>query len=283
RVVGDGSARARRRLAALGPMLIPLTVLLWAVMLLVGYALIFEPYARGFEIDGKAPFPAWFNAIYISGYSITTLGVGDVVPSGMAMRLVMVSAAASGFLLITVAVTYLLSAYGALDRMTALAFEVHRFVGRRDGLGPLDVIVAAAETGTPDELSNWLASTSAALSEVVQTENEFPLLHYFHMPDERALTLALEDLLEIVTVCRTVLSPERYPLVTRGIVSAGTDRIVRGYFATLADKFGDDHVQKGELDRRREHAFEEAYARLHAAGLELRPRDDARRRYVEAR
>lgn len=164
-------------------------------MLLLGLMLLLLPYASIFEVNGHVAFPPWFNALYISAYSISTLGVGDVTPNGQLARLIMVTAAASGFVLITVAVTYLLSVYGALERMRALAFEIYHFVGRADGGTPANLLVTVAASQSADELGGWLASTTSALSQVVQSGDEFPLLHFLHMPDERALPLALSDLL----------------------------------------------------------------------------------------
>ena len=285
RVVGDRSPGARRRLAWLGPLLIPLTVLLWAGLLLLGFMLLLLPYARNFEVDGAVAFAPWFNALYISAYSVSTLGVGDVTPNGELARLIMVVAAASGFVLITVAVTYLLSVYGSLERMTALAFEIHRFVGRGEAGTPPDVLVTVATTDSADELSGWLSSTATSLSQVVQSDDEFPLLHFFHMPDERALPLALSDLLEVVTLCRTVLCPQTFPALAGGLVSAGTERVARSYFIGLDRKFRDSRLmdQDARVTQERRAAFEWAWARLSAAGVPLRPQDEAWTRYAATR
>lgn len=285
RLIGDRTPGARRRLAWIGPLLIPFTVLLWAGLLLVGFMLLLLPYAGTFEVNDQVAFAPWFNALYISAYSVSTLGVGDVTPNGELARVIMVAAAASGFVLITVAVTYLLSVYGALERMTALAFEIHRFVGRSDGYAPADVLVAVSETDSADELSAWLASTATSLSQVVQSDDEFPLLHFFHMPDERSLPLALSDLLELVTLCRTVLSPGAFPALTGGLVSGGTERIARSYFTALDRKFkpraGVD--QNEQLSRERRAAFEQAWTRLQGGKVPLRPEGEAWARYAASR
>ncbi|SMB82795.1 potassium channel family protein [Deinococcus hopiensis] len=283
RLFGHSTPEARRRLSHLGPLLVPLTILIWAFVLWLGFALIFLPYARQFQLDGAAPFPGWFNALYISGYSITTLGIGDVTPTGMALRLVMVLAGATGFILITVAVTYLLSVSGALGRMTSLSFEIYRFVGRDEGYGPVNVLIVAARTQSHDELTNWLGSTASALSQVVQSEDEFPLLHYFHMPNERAMPLALADLLEIVTLCRTLLDPEVYPVVTQGLVSAGTQRIVMRYFHALRPKYERIQVEAGRVEQDRQRRFEASWAALEAGGVRLRTKGEAWQRYWELR
>ncbi|PYE56535.1 potassium channel family protein [Deinococcus yavapaiensis] len=283
RLVGHATRNARRRLARLGPLLIPLTVIVWAFTLLVAFTLLLLPWARTFQVDDTVAFPAWFNALYISAYSITTLGIGDVTPTGMIARLVMVFAAASGFVLITVAVTYLLAVYGALDRMTALAYEIHRFVGRNDAQTPADLVATALTTDGSSELNSWLSSTATALSEVVQSEDEFPLLHYFHQPDERALPIALTDLGEVVTILRTMVSPLAYPALAEGIITGGTERIVRGYFATLARRFETNSLPPGELEDARRGAFEHAWRVLQRKNIPLRDPNEAWHRYEQTR
>ncbi|GGK39304.1 hypothetical protein GCM10008955_36390 [Deinococcus malanensis] len=174
----------------------------------------------------------------------------------------MVLAATSGFVLISVAVTYLLSVYAALARMTALAFEIHRFVGRDEGLVAVDVLVTVAEAEAASELSDWLASTASSLAEVVQADDEYPLLHYFHFPDERALPVALSDLPEVVTLCRTLLLPGAFPALTGGLVIAGTERVARSYSMALIRKFEGRPVDGGRLARSRRTAFETAWSAL---------------------
>ncbi|WP_291426333.1 potassium channel family protein [Deinococcus sp.] len=286
RLVGHRTPQARRRLAQLGPTLIPMTIILWGGLLLVGYMLLLLPHAGALEVGlgDKAAFPPWFNAFYVTAYSISTLGIGDVVPNGGLARVIMVAAAGSGFVLITIAITYIPSVYSALERMTALAFEIHRFIGRSDGQTPVDVVVLAVSTDSLSELSSWLASTTTALSQVVQADDEFPLLHFFHMPYERALPLALADLLEVVTLCRTLLSPEVYPALTGGLVTAGTERVVQSYFLGLVQKFHHspaDYGDKGIAERLA--AFVRAWNQLEAAGLPLRPRDEAYALYTGRR
>ncbi len=282
-LVGHDTAVARRRLSRLGPLLIPMTVVMWAIMLILAFTLISLPSADDFLVSGKLVFPAWFKALYVSGYSVTTLGVGDITPSGMPLRLVMILAGATGFILITVAVTYLLSVYGTLDRVTSLAFEIHRFVGRAEGETPAMMVTAAVRSDSTGELSEWLASTASTLSEVVQAEEEFPLLHYFHTANERALPLALTDLMEIVTVCRSLLDPSSFPQLADGIVTRGTERIVRGYFVALNAKFPKRTLDEAAVTRMRRATFEHAWTTLNGADVAVRPRAQAWEAYERRR
>lgn len=211
--------RLRRRVLALGgPLLLPLTVALWAGELVAAFSLVYLPLVDTLALSQPAEGPAtWVTALYYSGYSATTLGVGDVMATTTPLRLLGVLEAALGFSLFSVAVTYLLSVYGALTRTTSLARGIARFVRRADGGDAVDLLVRVHDTGTQDQLTRWLSQTSFDLQRVIQGQAQYPLLHYFHMlDDESALPLTLPDLLETVTLARAVLDPAASPAVARG-------------------------------------------------------------------
>ncbi|GGJ49755.1 potassium channel family protein [Deinococcus roseus] len=274
RLNNAGTQKARRRLSRLGPMLVVVTVLVWALLLWLGFALIFYPYAAGFHHGTHSP-SNWITAVYVSGYSVTTLGVGDIVPTDGNMRILSVVAAGSGFILISIAVTYLLSFYAALGRVTALAYEIHRFLGKSDGFRPVDVVITAVTANCIEELTNWLADIGTKLSEVLMAEQQYTLLNYFHEPDDMALPMALTEVLELTTLCRSVLSPEAYPSLANGLVTAGTERLTRGYFEALARKFGGVVELHPEASQNRKMHFDHVRQELERAGVELRDPEEA--------
>jgi hypothetical protein len=97
--------RRRQVLALVGPVLLPLTVLLWAVELVVGFALVYLPLSERFVVpeEGGTPSPAAL-ALYVSGYSATTLGVGDVSAGDTLVRMLIVVEAACGFAVFSVGI-----------------------------------------------------------------------------------------------------------------------------------------------------------------------------------
>lgn len=274
RINCTGTTAARRRLSRLGPVLVVFTVLGWAILLWLGFALIFYPYAADFHHGTSSPSD-WITALYVSGYSVTTLGVGDIVPTAGDMRILSVVAAGSGFILISIAVTYLLSFYAALGRVTALAYEVHRFLGRSDGYRPVDVVITAINADCIEEMKNWLADIGTTLSQVLMAEQQYTLLNYFHEPDDMALPVSLTDVLELTTICRSVLSPVAYPSLALGLVTAGTERLTRGYFESLSRKFrGRVDVSEAAIEDRHLH-FDQVRLKLEQAGIELREKEEA--------
>jgi hypothetical protein len=225
--------------------------------------------------------PAWAAALYYSVYAATTLGVGDVVPRGAALRLVAAAEAALGLVLVTAAVTYLLSVNSALNRATALALATSRFIGRRDGADPVDVLVTMAHAGAEEDVRDWLARSVADLASIVQAEGLYPLLHYFHEPsDDHALPVALADLLEVATLCRALLAPEHFPALALGPASAAVDRIGRHYL--VETQITSEWDERG-LTKERRQRYEAARARLAAAGVPLREDGEAWRAYAEMR
>ncbi len=281
------SRRRRRWLSLLGPLLVPLTVVAWFSILIAGYALIYYPWAGSFVASPSVlgSVPSWAKALYYSGYSATTLGVGDVVPRGMALRFVSVLEAAHGFVLFTVAVAYLLSIYSALNRSTALALEISRFVGRAEGKEPADALIAMAHSGAEPDVREWMARTFSILASAIQSERQYPLLHYFHIPDDdRAPPVALADLLEVVTLSRSLLSPtHHFPALSGGPASAALERLARHHLVEGAGNFGRPTPDSNALGQERRRSYLEARKRLQAADVPLRDDEQAWPAYEQLR
>jgi hypothetical protein len=173
----------RRRLLAIGgPLLLPLTVLLWAVELVLGFALLYLPAAEGFfspDPSGSAPF---VTALYVSGYSASTLGVGDVYPQTGALRLLTTTEAALGFAVFSVSIAYLLSVYGALRQSKALALEISRFLDldhQPDGLQVLcrpsgTAVRTSSRTACTPSVRAWCRSARRSGSTRWSSTSTFP-------------------------------------------------------------------------------------------------------------
>lgn len=108
-------------LAYAGPSLLILSITLWVVLLLSGFALIVHPALGSAIRSSSGPTPTGFvAALYYAGFSLTTLGTGDIVPFTAFQRLLTVFMAAVGFSVLTLSLTFLTSVYSALVRRTPL-------------------------------------------------------------------------------------------------------------------------------------------------------------------
>lgn len=126
--------RARRiALTLAGPIALAGVLFVWLVLLLVGAALVVWP-ELGRDIQksqGSTPTDFW-SALYYSGYTLSTLGYGDIVPQTDAYRVFTVVLALLGFSVLTMSLSYVTSVYSALVRRNTLAQALHHRSGRTD-------------------------------------------------------------------------------------------------------------------------------------------------------
>ena len=165
-------------LTAAGPAILAWSMMLWIVLVWLGWLLIFLFDAssvvswRGFEI---ATF--WEKAYYV-GFSAYTLGTGDFVPNGEAWRILTIFSSLNGFLMATLAVTYALPVVSASTQQRQLA-------GIIDSLGdsPQQIVLAAWNGRRIEGLEQHFAQIGSMIELHAQRHLSYPVLHFFHSPD----------------------------------------------------------------------------------------------------
>lgn len=185
--------RRRRRGAGLagGAAMVVVTIGLWITLLAIGWALIYLPHVPdGFQYAGVDPdiYHPFAEALTYSLVALTTLGLGDAVPTDPLVRLLSPLEALTGLALVSAAVAWSFELYPALARRRALAIE-------------LNAMHVAGVTADPDRLGPnaapevvRLAGSLAVLTaDLVQNTEIF----YFTERDERlsvarAIGFALE-------------------------------------------------------------------------------------------
>jgi hypothetical protein len=117
--------RLRRSTELAGPLGLLLTVLAWATLIVVGFALVYWPHLpEAFHHNpGLTPQEeaGLLTAIYLSLTALTTLGLGDIVPAEAGMRMVVPFEALVGFVLLSASISWVLQVYPALLRRRTLA------------------------------------------------------------------------------------------------------------------------------------------------------------------
>ena len=282
RVAGHGPRR-RTLLGLVGPVLLPLTVLLWAVELVLGFALVYFPLSERFVVpdDSGTPGPAAL-ALYVSGYSATTLGVGDISAGDTLVRLLIVLEAACGFAVFSVGIAYAMSVFSGLALSTALAHEISTYLDTDE----LAVLAAATRGGVAAEQEpvTWLAGIAGRLAQVAQSQEQYALLAYFHVPDDaRALPVAAARLLELLTVARSLVDPASAPQLTAGPTVCFASRTAVAHVRNRAQSLGGDPAPAGQVRQERARACARALAGLRAAGVPVRADGHAEQAYDQLR
>ncbi|MFH5803082.1 potassium channel family protein [Alienimonas sp. DA493] len=286
-VWGGASRGGDRLMAHAGPLTVVLGVAAWGALLVVGFALATWPaLGEGVTASGDADTPTDFlAALYYSGFNLTTLGTGDLVPRTDAYRVLMIAEAAVGFSYLTLALTYVMSVYDALHRRNAFALGLHQRTGDS---GDAAAYLAGTLPGPTAATSQDLTTLSTGLARLFEAHHFYPVLHYFRLPKPRyAMARILFVTLDAASLIRSAPDgPDAETLAESAAVEAlwraGLRPVHELAPLFLPDRASDGATDESDRDRWRAH-YDRAAATLRAAGVACRADDAGFARYAAQR
>ncbi|MBV9453600.1 MAG: two pore domain potassium channel family protein [Rubrobacter sp.] len=183
--------RGVRRIGAYDPLMRelcgPVTLLAiigsWAALFVIGWALVLWPYLpEGFLLApglNPASHGGFFDALYISLVTLTTLGYGDITPTNSWLRILVPLEAMVGFGLLTASLSWAISLYPAFSRHRSLAHEISLV---REGETETEIGVKQMDALAAELMLSKLTSQLVAVqSDLVH----FPISYYFRSGNER--------------------------------------------------------------------------------------------------
>lgn len=215
-----------RLLKSIGPCLAILLLAMWVALSWLGWWLIFSSHPGTVVESNSRLIASPVELAYFVGFTITTLGYGDFVPSDSSWKLVAIVSAVNGFSVFTLAVTYWLSIVSAVVKKRKLASTIAL-------LGPSPIVILKRNRGEGDFdiLGSQVDKIVAELLELEQQQRAYPILHYYHADSAReALPVSLVRLylsLKIVVHASPTLSPSAGCLIPMGIGA------MEGFFHSL--------------------------------------------------
>jgi hypothetical protein len=271
-----------RFLNTIGPILLPLSIILFILMVLTGYALIYYPRMPGEFVfamhDAENPL---IEAFYFSGITLTTAGYGDIVPRTPGMRIAAMVESASGFALISLGITYLLTVYSALERKRAVALSFyHQAVEGADVAGLIEHhFVADRFYG----LETTMRLATRDIQGLLESHVEHPVIHYFHPVEVyKSLPRMLFLILETCAVIQSCLDEEEYAEIRRHPVTrtlqASSWHVLSELVAALdLERRTKPRTEESlsEEERRWKRRFRQTIKRLDQAGIRTQPDIDA--------
>lgn len=202
--VSRGNARV---LQTTGPVILVSTLLMWILSIWVGWTFVFasaEPTIFD-TIDGGGI--SWIDLAYFTGYTFFTLGNGGFAPVDGVWQILTVLTTASGMLLVTLTMTYVLSVLDAVTQKHAFAQGVTGI-----GLHPEALLTAYWSGEKFDGLDLHLDTFSSQMDTLTANHNAYPLLHYFYSKQaEKAPVTAIAVLDGTLTVLRFGTEEEHQP------------------------------------------------------------------------
>lgn len=202
--------RRHRMLNVVGPLLLPALIIIYLLLLVSGFALIYYPrMPEQFAVAAEARSNPAVAALYFSGITLTTVGYGDIAPHTTLMRFVALVEAASGFALISLAVTYLITVYSALERKRAVALSFYHQA--EEGADVAGFIAHHFVMGRFYGLEATLRWATRDIQGLLESHVEHPVIHYFHPVEVyKSLPRMLFLLLETCAVIRSCLDEHEY-------------------------------------------------------------------------
>jgi hypothetical protein len=282
--------RRHKLLNAVGPALMPLLIVTYIVLLTLAFALVYVPHVPdNFVIAAPKGDAPWVNAVYFSGCTLTTLGYGDIVPRTTALRFVALVEAASGFALISLAITYLLAVNTALERKRTVALSLYHQAG--EGADAAGYIAHHFVDGRFYGLRAALRTSTRDLQAMLESHVEHPVIHYFHPVEVyRSFPRILFILLETCSVISTSLDREESADLRNFPEVRTLEASARHVLNQLVDSLELERRMRprkllgneGEEDERRwRRRFEQTLARLEESGIKTQ--DDKESSWEEYR
>jgi hypothetical protein len=109
------SRKRETMLSFFGPLSLVFLISGWATLLIVGFAFIYRAFPQAF-IDPRGSAHPFLSDLYVSGTTIFTLGLGDVIPHTLAVRVLVVMEAGIGLGFVALVIGYFPVLYGAFSR-----------------------------------------------------------------------------------------------------------------------------------------------------------------------
>src|SRR5882672_169389 len=187
------SKRRETFLGFFGPLSLLALLVLWAVTLVFGFALLH--FAFGSRMGLAAGHAGFFSDLYYSGTTFFTLGLGDITPTGPAARAITVIEASVGFGLLALVIGYFPVLYQAFSRR-----EVNiSMLDARAGTPPtaVELLRRHQEAQSMGSLDQLLRDWESWAADLLESHLSYPVLCFFRSQhDNQSWLAALSTVLD---------------------------------------------------------------------------------------
>lgn len=189
-----------------GPLSLLLLLVLWAVLLTFGFALMLFAIKSPFQ-DGSLPAGAGsllhlLTDLYVSGTTLTTLGPGDVVPRSEWARVLMIAESGTGLGFVALVISYVPVLYGAFSKREV---EVALLDGRA-GSPPTaaELLRRHGFDGGQEALSTLLTEWERWSAEILESHISYPILCYYRSQHDNQSWLSA--LVSVIDTCALLIT-----------------------------------------------------------------------------
>lgn len=202
-----------------GPLSLLLLLLVWALLLVLGFGLFFfamgSPFADSIVGPGAGAWTRFGSDLYVSGTTLGTLGLGDVLPRTPLSRGVIISEAVVGLGFVALVIGYLPVLYQAFSRREVTIV----LLDARAGSPPTaaELLRRHDFEGGEHALETLLAEWERWSAEILESHISYPILCYYRSQhDNQSWLSALVAILDTCALLISVLegTPSRQAQLT---------------------------------------------------------------------
>jgi hypothetical protein len=252
-----------------GPLSLLLLLLLWALLLIFGFALVYfslrSPFGDVMMGHNASVLGLFGTDLYVSGTTLFTLGLGDVVPHSLLARAVIIFESGVGLGFVALVIGYLPVLYQAFShREVSVAL-----LDARAGSPPnaAELLRRHAFEGGDEALMALMAEWERWSAEILESHISYPILCYYRSQHDNQSWLSA--LVAILDTCALLISvvegtPSRQAQLTfvmarHALIDLGhvfrveqhdawqrrddVDRLPPKDFYRLCDALGDNHLR----------------------------------------
>jgi hypothetical protein len=252
-----------------GPLSLLLLLLLWALLLISGFAMFYfsmrSPFGDALMGHSTSAWAQFGTDLYVSGTTLFTLGLGDVVPHRLLARGLIIFESGVGLGFVALVIGYLPVLYQAFShREVSVAL-----LDARAGSPPnaAELLRRHAFEGGQEALSDLLAEWERWSAEILESHISYPILCYYRSQhDNQSWLSALVSILDTCALLISVVegTPSRQAQLTfvmarHALIDLGhvfhieehkawqhqseLDRLPSKNFYRLCEALGDNHLR----------------------------------------
>jgi len=249
-----------------GPLSLLLLLAFWAVALVFGFGLVH--YGVHDKLTGMLFDSDFGNALYLSGTTLFTLGLGDVQPASALGRFITVLEAGIGFGFLALVIGYLPVLYQAFSRREVTI----SLLDARAGTPPTAAEMLRRQSGPNgmEALTELLQEWELWSADLMESHLSYPALAYFRSQHDNQSWIA--SLTAILDVCSLAM------VGLEGMCqyqARMTFAIARHALVDLSQVFGSPPAKDEKINRLPPEALDELRKRLRAEGFVLADDDKA--------
>lgn len=186
-------------LSYFGPLSLILLIMVWAAVLVLGFALV--QWGLGSQVSAPEKIVDFGTDLYLSGTTFITLGLGDVVPHEGLPRVFTVLESGMGFAFLALIIGYIPVIYQAFSRR-----EINiSLLDARAGSPPtaMEMLRRHCKGQNTGELVEFLRKWESWCAELLESHLSYPVLTYYRSQHERQSWLAA--LTTTLDVCALIM------------------------------------------------------------------------------